>query len=464
MDYVIAIPSYRRHKDITKKTLRTLSDPTILRRITVFVANHEEFALYRKHIDPEVPIVVGVPGLVAQRKFITDYYPQDTLILMCDDDITGFRTLSDGKLTPVADIDAFFTQAFQTMLDSGARIWSVYAAANTMFMSRQPAVSYGLNYLMGGCLGIINRSVPVLELGDNQEDKERTIRYWESDGKLVRFNHYTILTRCYAPGGMDSPTRKAETKDATAALVARWPQFFTQVYKHKSGIYDVRFKTARLPRAVERSPDDGHLDVLPVADGYGPAKERLLAILRRTTIPPLGKPSKPERRKRHGTRADNIGSIGRSLTMGFGNTRMRGLAEFAPNKKYPDLLRALIEFGNCVAPLGWRYTTITLNHGVQARKHKDSSNVGRSIIVGIGDYTGGALRVWEEDESSYRDLDLMDRPTMFNGALRAHETQPFEGERYTIIYYHGRREGACEGMPAMVGVAPLSSTDYIQLV
>jgi hypothetical protein len=53
---------------------------------------------------------------------------------------------------------------------------------------------------------------------------------------------------------------------------------------------------------------------------------------------------------------------------------------------------------------------------------------------------------------------------MFNGALRQHETQPFEGERYTIIYYHGRRAGGCAGMPEMIGAAPLSSTDFIQLV
>ena len=463
MDFVIAVPSYRRHKEIVKKTLRTLAAAHLLPRTTVFVASEEELALYKKTVDT-VPIVVGVPGLAAQRQFISAYYPTDTLIVMIDDDITGFRHFDGEKLRPVSDLSAFFNYAFQTMLDSGARIWGLYAAASKMYMSRQPAVGYGLNYLIGACYGIINRSVPVLEFGDNQEDKERTIRYWEADGKLVRFNHYTILTRYYAPGGMDTPTRKAETKAGTDALVARWPQFFSQVFKAKSGIYDVRFKTARISRATERSADDGRLDVLPVADGYGAAKERLLEILRRTTIPPLGKPTKPERRKRHGTRADNIGSIGRSLTLGFGNTRMRGIAEFAPNKKYPDLLRALIEFGNCVAPAGWRYTTITLNHGVQARKHKDTSNVGRSIIVGIGNYTGGALRVWEEDESSSRDLDLQDRPTMFNGALRAHETQPFEGERFTIIYYHGRRAGGCAGMPEMIGAAPLSSTDFIQLV
>lgn len=463
MDYHIAIPSYHRPREVMRKTLTTLARADLLSRATIFVADELELAEYRLTCH-DLPIVVGKLGLVAQRQFISSYYPAGSLIVFLDDDITGFKTLADGKLQKTDQLDAFFRQAFATMTEAGARIWGLYAASNKMFMERQPAISYGLSYLIGACYGIVNSDVPVLELGDNQEDKERTIRYWEADGKLVRFNHWTILTRYYAPGGMDTPTRKAETKAGTDALVARWPQFFTQIQKPKSGIYDVRFRTAAVAKSATRDPLDARLDYLPVSDGYEAAKSHLLTILRRTTIPPLGKPTAPERRKRHGKRADNIGSIGRSLTFGYGNTRMRGFSEFAPNKKYPQLLKALIEFGNTVAPVGWRYTTITLNHGVQARRHKDTSNVGRSIIIGIGDYTGGALRVWEEDDSSYQDLELRDRPAMFNGATRAHETQPFEGERYTIIYYHGPRAGACAGMPAMEGTAPLASADMIQLV
>jgi hypothetical protein len=131
---------------------------------------------------------------------------------------------------------------------------------------------------------------------------------------------------------------------------------------------------------------------------------------------------------------------------------MHGIAEFRFNKKYPDLLRALINFGNTIAEPGWTYTAITLNHGVQATKHRDTSNVGRSIIIGIGDYTDGDLRVWETDDAYFTDMDLKDKPTMFNGALRTHETQPFTGERYTIIYYRQKWEGSCVGMPAMVGI------------
>jgi hypothetical protein len=111
----------------------------------------------------------------------------------------------------------------------------------------------------------------------------------------------------------------------------------------------------------------------------------------------------------------------------------------------------LIEYGNVVAPEGWTYTTITLNHGVQAKKHRDPRNVGKSIIVGFGDYEGGALRVWDPNDENPQDLDLKDKPTMFNGALLPHETQPFTGDRYTVIYYRHKYKGVCKDMPPMIG-------------
>jgi len=264
---------------------------------------------------------------------------------------------------------------------------------------------------------------------------------------MVRLNHVTILTRNFAPGGMDSPTRKADTDIYTKKLVEKWPYYVKRVFKPKHGIWDLRF----LPQKAADEFDDPTLTVLPIREGYEEAKATLLAELKKVTIPTLGNPSKPERRKHHGVRADVIGSIGRTATFGFGRTRMNGIAEFRFNKKWPDLLRALINFGNTIAEPGWRYTAITLNHGVQAKAHRDTSNVGRSIIIGIGDYTGGELRVWEPDGAFYTDLDLRDRPTLFNGALRTHETQPFSGDRFTIIYYRQKWEGSCVGMPDMIG-------------
>jgi hypothetical protein len=163
---------------------------------------------------------------------------------------------------------------------------------------------------------------------------------------------------------------------------------------------------------------------------------RLLEALRETTIPTIGKDS---------GRGGTIGTIGRTITFGFGNTR-RGYKEFVKNKEHPELLRLLAEFGNSVVPKGWEYNAITLNEGVKANKHKDSKNIGQSVIIGIGDYTGGDVRVWDKDDKNPISFNIKLRPTMFNGGLLYHQTAPFKGERYTMIFYKQHPTGKVKGV------------------
>ena len=452
-DWVVCVPSYKRPAILVKKTLKTLRQGGVLAdRITVYVASEEEAITYRAHIPgsllPDSRIVVGVLGLIAQRQFIQEQWPVGQQIVFIDDDISQLKQLVGSRLERVTDIPALLDSAFATMEKAGAAIWGVYPAASALYMS--DTVSTTLCYLPGGLYGIRNTRGPTLRYGDNQEDKERTLRYWQRDGVICRLNHVTILTRNYGPGGMDTPTRKEETEAATLRLVEEFPSLITRTHKVKHGIYDLKFKRMTPARTLPPGYTDTRVEVLPLPEGYAAAKEKLLTELRKIRIPTLGNPTKPHR-YRHRTRADQIGSIGRTATLGFGNTRFHGIAEFSYNAKWPAALKALIEFGNLIAPEGWDYTTITLNHGVQALKHKDGRNVGRSIIVGFGDYTGGALRVWDANDENPQDLDLKDRPTLMNGALLPHETQPFTGERYTVIYYRQKHKGTCKDMPPMIG-------------
>jgi hypothetical protein len=460
--FAVCVPTYRRPDVCRRKTLKTLLSGGIPpERITLWVASAEEEAAYRACLTAhkDIRITVGVPGLAAQRAHIQQQFAPGTRLVFMDDDISMVKRLSEttGRLEKVTDLAGLFDRGFQEAEKAGAKIWGVYPAASTLYMSA--GVSTDLRYLIGALYGTIVAPGATLRYGDNQEDKERTLRYWKRDGKLVRLNDTTIITRYYAPGGMDTPTRKAETDAATAQLVAEFPDLVRRTWKAKQGIWDLRFRTRPSLASVPSELIATTITVLPTSVDYETARLLVLEQLRKVRIPKLGKPVPPERMA-HATRANVIGSIGRSATFGFGFTRCHGWAEFAPNRRWPDLLRALIEFGNRAVPPGWEYSTITLNHGVQAKKHRDGKNVGRSVIVGIGDYEGGALRVWDSNDENPQDLDIRDRPTMFNGALLPHETQPFTGERYTMIFYNHGKRGGCSGMPKMEGVTP----DVIELV
>jgi glycosyltransferase involved in cell wall biosynthesis len=202
---------------------------------------------YVAALDPRtyLAIIVGKKGLANQRQFIQDHFSKDQFIVFMDDDIRAIKRKHENRLVPVTDIGDFFTLAFNTMIREEANIWGVVAAANPLFMKGN--VTTDLKYIIGALYGIRNTKDPALTLehGDNQEDKERTILYWKRDGKVVRMNSYTIQTAYYAKGGMDSPTRKEETKTFTDLLVSKYPQYVRQVYKVKTEIYDLRFRKNR---------------------------------------------------------------------------------------------------------------------------------------------------------------------------------------------------------------------------
>jgi hypothetical protein len=173
-------------------------------------------------------------------------------------------------------------------------------------------------------------------------------------------------------------------------------------------------------------------------------RAKLVAELKKVTVPKLPKLKVlKEGEKRAHTRSDVIGPIGRTMTLGFGDTR-RGIKDYSFNAKYPALMKALVEYGNAIVPVGFHYNGITLNHNVKAKKHKDSKNFGDSYITGLGDYTGGALNVYSNDED-YTAMDLLHKVVGFNGSQLWHETTDFQGNRYTIIYYKQKWAGSPSG-------------------
>jgi len=72
------------------------------------------------------------------------------------------------------------------------------------------------------------------------------------------------------------------------------------------------------------------------------------------------------------------------------------------------------------------------------------------MIHAFGDFTGGRLQYWaddeghvdlaELDEATALEIDLKDGIVLFDG-LRAHAVRPFVGERFSIIYFtvHGTK-------------------------
>ena len=83
----------------------------------------------------------------------------------------------------------------------------------------------------------------------------------------------------------------------------------------------------------------------------------------------------------------------------------------------------------------FKFTSIQYNKNHRAAKHRDAKNVGISYIIGLGDYTGGKLIIYDENDKNPVKKDIKNKFYTFNGSKYPHETAPFKGERYTLVFY-----------------------------
>lgn len=170
-------------------------------------------------------------------------------------------------------------------------------------------------------------------------------------------------------------------------------------------------------------------------------EEQLLEYLRSFNFPTVH--SNPKSRK------DISGGTGVPInTLTFGLTHKmftREIGDSVSCEKYPELYKLLQEYGYYLNG-NLKFTKITLNKNFECKPHKDSKNRGITMIKSLGQYTGGLLCL--EDG---RKIDLRHGPFYFNGNKIQHWVEPFQGERYTIVYYNSihfhpvyRQDIACD--------------------
>ena len=223
--FVVAIPSYRRANAISNKTLATLAIGGVpVSDIYIFVVADEQ-ADYERAC-PEYKVVVGQLGLVAQRKFIQDYFPINTNIVMMDDDITEIYTPINLLCREIlTDLPETFEYMIRCMESEKVSICGIYPVDNLRFSLGNQSISLDFKYIVGALYLIKNTRDIVLEYGDALEDRERSVLYYLKEHKTMRFNRICIKTKYFAPGGMFNSERLRKHSEVAQELVARYPEF-----------------------------------------------------------------------------------------------------------------------------------------------------------------------------------------------------------------------------------------------
>ena len=223
MNYIVALPSYKRPDGLKHKTMALLERHNIDKnRIHIFVSDSEQESIYHAAF-LDYKIIVGCAGLMNVRNYITTLYPDDTPILFMDDDIDELYELKDKKLIVLRDLDILIQSGFESCRVNDRKMWGIYPVKNGFWMSHKVTTDY--KFCIGHMYGVLNQKDRLLELGDYKEDYQRTLTYCKTDGGVVRFNNICAKTKMGAKGGLDTAVKNRieKNKQISTILVQLYP-------------------------------------------------------------------------------------------------------------------------------------------------------------------------------------------------------------------------------------------------
>lgn len=236
MDFVVAIPSYKRAEVLKEKTLTFLKNSEIeSQRIYIFVASQEEKEIYERTLTLNTykEIVIGLPTLARQRQFIIDYFYYDQNILACDDDIKRIKLLTERPLVPIIN------KLFARTRAAGLSLWGVYPVNNLYFCKER--LQKGFLYIVGCFYGFINKKDIVYPDVSCAEDKWLTIVRYQKDGGVLRYEGAAPDTVYYAKGGLFEYRERDGEKIDKEKVVSLFPDI-TKLKKKRNGRTEVTWK------------------------------------------------------------------------------------------------------------------------------------------------------------------------------------------------------------------------------
>jgi len=104
-------------------------------------------------------------------------------------------------------------------------------------------------------------------------------------------------------------------------------------------------------------------------------------------------------------------------------------------KKYPWILDLLKEFMKSHCP-EFKFSSVYVNRNVVCKKHLDSNNMGESLLVGLGEYTGGETTLYLGKSGNVpKKFHIKSQSLIFNGSEISHKSEKFKGIRYSLVFF-----------------------------
>jgi hypothetical protein len=454
-DYIILVITYNRVERCYKKTLSMLKDNKIPKDIiNLVVHNAEQKRLYEEGIPKEyyneILITNKKDGIYGQMNWMYNKYKNGQKILKLDDDISTILRLQGDKLVKTYDLLKIIDEGFKLCDDNGYKLWGIYPTANAYFMKSQKDYTTDLRFIVGALMGFINEKLSIDLDIKIKGDYEYAIKSYLKNGGMIRFNRITFR---YDIAKNEGDRIKVMINDANI-LMKKYPNLVKMntrrnneknmgeilLNKSEKDIEGGKITSLKNIPVDDYESTDVIMDNIEQTKTIKDLQEKLYNELENAKIPRIEGARKDNRK----TRGDLIGYKGWTFNMGIGRRRNLGLSEFSANKKEPELLKTVIEYGNKILPTGFKYNVITVNKNLKAKKHIDGGNSGFGAITFIGDFTGGGLYIYDKYDKPTL-YDTHNKLIIFNGANLAHRTEPFKKNRYAIIYYTQVKDAKIKG-------------------
>tara|TARA_R110000782_G_scaffold266982_1_gene361926 strand:- start:1638 stop:2189 length:552 start_codon:yes stop_codon:yes gene_type:complete len=123
--------------------------------------------------------------------------------------------------------------------------------------------------------------------------------------------------------------------------------------------------------------------------------------------------------------------VGMTECFGYGSRRGRTDDYYKANTNKPEVFELLVLLGSEIVPKDIPFTCIQLNKNYQSKPHRDKNNIGKSMTLSLGEFSGGELNV---DGINFQ---TKHSPIIFNAGEQLHYNLPIIGERYSVTYFVG---------------------------
>jgi hypothetical protein len=272
--------------------------------------------------------------------------------------------------------------------------------------------------MIGAFFGIINRPNDLelrtkIAIEGNKEDIEKSILYYKKDGITLRFNQVGFKTKYYGKvGGLGTLKERMPSIIKNTQMLLEEYGEYGNLKIRKNGIHEFVLKKKEACRKTNNIPIVGE----PVNPEMFSILYGMLDNIKLNYVRDMN--------NRRGFDPHFCGV--------FGLTRRRFSGVIGPSvmtQTYPEIWEELKTIGDAIVP--FPFNAVHVNECVVCPKHRDSKNVGVSLVVSFGDYTGCKLMV----EGVEYDTDC--RPVIFNGAELEHwNTKDLQGKKYSLVFYN----------------------------